>query len=111
MPTLTTNDVKNDIANTVDQSGYGTSLENTAPNVTSLIESVRVNGETWFAALKRSLPFMNATHQQTSDLQSIIARAESGLPPINIPTPTESIKNLVMYLSLGAVLYRIVKGV
>lgn len=64
-------------------SDYVASLEQMAPNVTTLVEERRNEGENWYDALARLLPVLASTYQQKQLLEVQVDRARQGLPPLD----------------------------
>lgn len=62
---------------------FALSLETIAPNVTTLVDSQREGGESWFDTLARLLPSIVATDQQRRLLNIQTERAKQGLPPLD----------------------------
>lgn len=68
----------------VDASGFSASLEQIAPNVTTMITQQQQPGQTWFDSLTSLLPIIVATDQQRQLLQVQVDRAKQGLPPLDV---------------------------
>lgn len=62
---------------------YRSSLEAIAPNVTTIAEQQRMQGESWTDAIARLLPVLAATWQQKQLLSVQVERAKQGLPPLD----------------------------
>jgi hypothetical protein len=93
----TVNNTVVDASLSASNSLYAPDLETIAPNITKLVDSVRTAGESWVDALQRSIPFLVLTDSQKTQLASVIDRASNNLPPLNIQTPTEKMRLIVLY--------------
>lgn len=94
----------------VTNSGYAASLEEVAPNITTMIGEQQQPGESWTDSLARLLPIIAATEQQRQLLNVQIDRAKQGLPPLNVSQyaagvqvgVSSDVKNLLILGGLGA---------
>lgn len=71
------------VATLAPSSPYTQSLEQIAPNVTSLVASTQVEGENWWDTLVRIAPSIITTYQQKQLLDVQVERARAGLPPLD----------------------------
>jgi hypothetical protein len=110
MSTVDTSNVTPDSALSAKASLYAPSLEAVAPNITTLVDSVRNPGESWTDALLRSFPFLTLSANQQTQLTELLNRAEQNLPPLAIPNPTEQIRNIVLYGSLALFVWKLLKA-
>jgi hypothetical protein len=61
---------------------YYLSLEEIAPNISSLIEENGTESRPWYETLASVIPNLTATYEQKQLLDAQIERARLGLPPI-----------------------------
>lgn len=93
---------------TLEDLQWGKALNNIAPNITQTMKQTAQPGEDWLATLTRVLQTVTMTEQQRSLFNAQIARAQQGLPPLNIGSNgqiiTQGSVNPNTLLMMGALL-------
>ena len=95
---------------------YAAVLEEIAPGINTKINQTQTTGESWIDTLTKLVPALTLTVQQIQLMQLNIARAEKGLPPIDIASYSgigvnvglsPATRNLLIYggIALVAVLF------
>lgn len=110
MPTLVPGDTESELQLSALNSPYSKTLETIAPGLPSTVESVRLPGESWAEALRRSLPFLNITDVQKQQITDTINRFAQGLPPVLTQSPTEGLKNFVVLASSALLILNLIKS-
>ena len=91
---------------------YAAVLEEIAPGINTKINQTQTTGESWIDTLTKLVPALTLTVQQIQLMQLNIARAEKGLPPIDIASYSgigvnvglsASTRNLLIYGGIALV--------
>lgn len=88
---------------------YASSLEDIAPNITSLIAQTGTESRSWYDTLASIIPNLTATYEQKQLLDAQIERARLGLPPIDSTGANQGLskdtQQLLMYAAIGGGLF------